>query len=137
MLPKEWSKRLIDLNVRDLSQKDLDWADYVFLGAMNVQRKSAIEVIAHCKASHKKVVAGGPLFTQEYDHFEEVDYFVLNEAELTLAPFLADLEQGNPKHIYRSDDFADIQATPVPLWDIVDIEKIRFNGNPIFTRLPI
>jgi radical SAM superfamily enzyme YgiQ (UPF0313 family) len=123
MLPKEWSKRLIDLNVRDLQQKDLDWADYVFIGAMNVQRKSAIEIIARCKASNKKVVAGGPLFTQEYDHFEQVDYFVLNEAEITLAPFLADLEQGKPQHLYRSDEYADLQSTPVPMWEIVDIKN--------------
>jgi radical SAM superfamily enzyme YgiQ (UPF0313 family) len=123
MLPKEWSKRLIDLNVRDLQQKDLDWADYVFIGAMNVQRKSAIEIITRCKASNKKIVAGGPLFTQEYDHFEQVDYFVLNEAEITLAPFLADLEQGKPQHLYRSDDYADLQLTPVPMWEIVDIKN--------------
>ncbi|MDR3577385.1 MAG: B12-binding domain-containing radical SAM protein [Anaerolineaceae bacterium] len=123
MLPKEWSKRLIDTNVGELTQKDLDWADYVFIGAMNVQRKSAVEIIARCKASNKKVVAGGPLFTQEYDHFEDVDYFVLNEAEITLAPFLADLQQGTLKHVYRSDDFADLQTTPVPMWEIADIKK--------------
>jgi radical SAM superfamily enzyme YgiQ (UPF0313 family) len=123
MLPKEWSKKLIDVNVRDLTQKDLDWADYVFIGAMNVQRKSAVEIIARCKANNKKVVAGGPLFTQEYDHFDNVDYFVLNEAEITLAPFLADLAQGNPQHIYRSDEFADLQSTPVPMWEIADIKK--------------
>ena len=38
MLPAEWEKRLVDLNVRDLTQKDLAWADYVFIGAMVVQR---------------------------------------------------------------------------------------------------
>ena len=27
MLPKEWSKRLIDVNVRKLTEKDLEWAE--------------------------------------------------------------------------------------------------------------
>ena len=41
MLPSEWEKRLVDLNVTDLTQEDLAWADYVFVSAMIVQRESA------------------------------------------------------------------------------------------------
>ena len=41
MLPKEWNKRLVDVNVRLLTDEDLSWADYVFLGGMIVQRESA------------------------------------------------------------------------------------------------
>jgi hypothetical protein len=29
LLPKEWNKRLVDLNCMDLSSSDLKWADYV------------------------------------------------------------------------------------------------------------
>ncbi|MCD4673651.1 MAG: cobalamin B12-binding domain-containing protein, partial [Anaerolineaceae bacterium] len=73
MLPAEWNKRLVDMNVRDLKQKDLEWADMVFLSAMNVQRKSVQKTIARCNAAGVPVVAGGPLFTGEYDQFETVD----------------------------------------------------------------
>ncbi len=45
LLPQRWEKRLVDMNVEKLKQKDLDWADFVFLSAMTVQRKSAREVI--------------------------------------------------------------------------------------------
>ena len=80
MLPVDWEKKLVDLNVIDLCDEDLAWADYVFLSAMIVQRGSARAVIHRCNAAGVKVVAGGPLFTMEYDHFPEVDHFVLIEA---------------------------------------------------------
>ena len=51
MLPKEWNKRLVDLNCHELLQKDLDWADYVYLSAMSIQKKSAIEIIKLCNDS--------------------------------------------------------------------------------------
>jgi hypothetical protein len=41
MLPEKWPKRLIDLNIRKLVEKDLSWADYAFISAMAMQRSSA------------------------------------------------------------------------------------------------
>lgn len=120
MLPGDWNKRLVDMNVADLKQSDLEWADMVFLSAMSVQRKSAHKTIARCNAAGVRVVAGGPLFTGEYDQFDTVDHFVLNEAELTLPPFLADLEAGTLQRVYQTDDYADMRQTPVPLWELVD-----------------
>ena len=121
MLPSEWEKRLVDLNVTGLTEEDLAWADYVFLSAMVVQRESAYAFILRCKLAGVKVVAGGPLFTMEHEQFPDVDYFVLNEAEETLAPFLHDLEQGQARRVYASAEFPDIHQTPVPLWQIADL----------------
>lgn len=123
MLPPEWKKRLVDLNVRSLQERDLKWADYAFISAMAVQRKSAEQLIARCKAAGLKVVAGGPLFTGEHMQFEDVAHFVLNEAELTLPPFLRDLELGHPNRVYRSNEFPDIQQTPAPLWELADLKR--------------
>jgi len=113
----DWQKRLVDLNVTDLTAEDLQWADYVFVSAMIVQRESARAVIDRCHAAGVKVVAGGPLFTMEYEQFPGVDHFVLNEAEMTLAPFLRDLQAGHAQRVYASTEFPDIHQTPVPLWD--------------------
>ena len=123
MLPPEWSKRLVDINVTKLTEKDLAWADYAFISGMIVQKKSALEIIDRCKDSDVTVVAGGPLFTSGHEQFEKVDHFVLNEAELTLPPFLADLEQGCARRIYAASEFADIRKTPVPQWDLVDMGR--------------
>jgi radical SAM superfamily enzyme YgiQ (UPF0313 family) len=120
MLPDCFEKRLRDLNVAPLREADLAWADYVFLSAMDVQRGSSRRLIDRCKAAGKKVVAGGPLFTSDPNPFSDVDHLVLNEAELTLAPFLADLEQGRAKRVYSSAEFADVTASPVPAYGLLD-----------------
>ncbi|MEW6663933.1 MAG: B12-binding domain-containing radical SAM protein [Thermodesulfobacteriota bacterium] len=122
LLPVEWPKRLVDLNVKNLSESDLAWADCAFISAMAVQRESARQVIARCKKAGIRVVAGGPLFTAEYDRFGEVDHFVLNEAELTLPPFLSDLERGRARRVYESSEFCDIRHTPAPLWELLDLK---------------
>ncbi|MEI7770628.1 MAG: B12-binding domain-containing radical SAM protein [Chloroflexales bacterium] len=121
MLPAGWEKRLVDLNIADLSDADLGWADYAFVSAMIVQRDSARAIIARCAAAGLPVVAGGPLFTGEPEAFPEVDHFVLNEAELTLPAFLDDLAAGRAQPVYRSDAFPDIGATPAPLWELLDL----------------
>jgi radical SAM superfamily enzyme YgiQ (UPF0313 family) len=89
---------------------------------MVVQRDSASQVIARCKEAGLKVIVGGPLFTSEYEEFQQVDHFVLNEAEVTLPYFLKDLENGCTKRIYSSTEFADIRCTPAPLWELVNKE---------------
>lgn len=123
MLPPAWEKRLVDLNVTTLSQSDLNWADYVFVSAMIVQRTSTQALIARCKDAGAKVVAGGPLFTMDHEQFPDVDHFVLNEAELTLPPFLADLEKGCAKPVYTTTDYPDIQHTPIPLWSLANLKQ--------------
>ncbi|MBI5652320.1 MAG: DUF4070 domain-containing protein [Chloroflexi bacterium] len=122
MLPAEWKKRLVDLNASDLTQDDLLWADYVFISAMIVQQDSARAVIARSKAAGAQVVAGGPLFTMEHAQFPDVDHFVLNEAELTLPPFLNDLANGCAQRIYTTTEFPDIHHTPVPLWSLANLK---------------
>ena len=121
MLPPDWEPRLVDLNVQDLRDEDLAWADVAFVSAMIIQRDAARTAIERCKRAGLKVVAGGPLFTAECERFPEVDTFVLNEAEITLAPFLADLAAGRPQHIYATSEFPDIQQTPIPAWRLADL----------------
>lgn len=123
MLPAAWDKRLVDLNVERLRDRDLEWADMVFISGMIAQRDSARALIRRCRDAGKTVVAGGPLFTSEHADFEGVDHFVLNEAELTLPAFLADLAAGRPRPVYTAADFPSLDATPVPQWDLIDMRR--------------
>ena len=103
MLPREWEKKLVDMNVSALKDSDILWADYVFISAMAIQKESAQMVVARCRELGVKTVAGGPLFTSWHEEFDQVDHLILNEGELTLPPFLHDLQNGTANHVYTSD----------------------------------
>lgn len=120
MLPVSWNKRLIDMNVRQLDEREINWADYVFISAMTVQRRSVNSILERCRSLGTKTVAGGPLFTSAPADFTEVDHLVLGEAEITLGGFVADLEKGQARHRYDPDRFAELTETPVPLWELVE-----------------
>jgi len=122
MLPPEWEKRLVDMNVEKLRDRDIAWADYVFVGAMIIQREAARQVISRCKKAGVKVVAGGPLFTIESQNFPDVDHFVLNEAEITLPHFIADLKEGRLERVYKTPDFCDTTQSPAPLFNLVNMK---------------
>ena len=126
LLPNDWEKKLVDLNVSKLNHADVEWADYVFISAMNVQAEHVREAIEYCKRFNKKIVAGGPLFTHEYEKFPEVDHFILNEAEITLPLFINDIIKGEAQRYYTTGDFADVTQSPIPDWDIIDMKKYAY-----------
>jgi radical SAM superfamily enzyme YgiQ (UPF0313 family) len=123
MLPKDWQRKVIDMNTTSLLDRDIKWADYVFISAMAVQKDSVRNVIKRCQQLEAKTVAGGPLFTTEHEEFDEIDHLVLNEAETTLQPFLDDLEKGCAKHIYTSNEWPEVEKTPIPDWSLLDMKK--------------
>src|SRR5699024_4104118 len=95
---------------------------YVFISAMAVQRVSAQHVIDLALKAGKKIVARGPLFTTEPAQFDHVHHLVLNEAEITLPQFLTDVAHTEPRHIYQTGEFPDIEHTPVPRWDLLNLK---------------
>jgi len=124
MLPADWDVKLIDMNIRRLKNADIKKADIVFISAMIVQKESVKEVVNICRNVGKPVVAGGPLFTTGYQEFiDDIDYFVLDEAEITLPQFISDYRKGNPKKLYQTDKYPSLLQTPIPRWDLINPKK--------------
>ena len=121
ILPEHWEKRLVDMNTEPLTQRDLAWADCVFVSAMIVQRESAKEVLARAKAAGARTVAGGPLFIAEHQDLDNVDHLVLDEGEATLPPFVRDVEKGEAKPIYRAEEYVDLTQSPTPMWELINM----------------
>lgn len=128
MLPPAWDKKLIDLNTTRLRDRHLKWADLVFLTGMVVQKKSADRIIERCKSLNVKIVAGGPLFTAFPEAYLNIDHLVLKEAEITLPAFLADLQKGCPQPYYTTRDRPDLIETPIPQWNLINMNKYGLMG---------
>lgn len=121
LLPPEWELRLVDLNVSKLTDSDLVWADLVLISAMIIQKESAQEVIKRCRDLNRPILAGGPLFSAQPDNYPEIDHIVVGEAENTISLFLADWSEGHAKKIYRSSDWPNLELTPLPRWDLINL----------------
>lgn len=123
LLPGDWQLKLVDLNVSWLKDEDLRWADYIFLGAMIVQKDSVREIAIRCAALKKTVIAGGPLFTTGYDSFPDIRHFVIGEAEELMPQVVQDLRAGQLRPVYQSSHRPDISLAPVPRWDLINLKN--------------
>lgn len=121
MMPDNYEVRLIDMAVTRLKEKDILWADIVFLSGMQIQKESFDEVVRLCNEWGVPVAAGGPYASASCNDIVGVDYFILNEAENILAEFLDDYEKGRARRIYSDDKKPDIQVTPVPRFDLINM----------------
>ncbi len=120
MLPEEFETKLVDLNIENLDDKDILWADFIFISAMITQKDSVHEVAKRCKDLNAKTVAGGPLFSKLHTEYPEIDHFVLDEAEITFPPFLEDLINNNLQRYYRSEEKPELKLTPTPKWELLN-----------------
>jgi radical SAM superfamily enzyme YgiQ (UPF0313 family) len=120
MLPDTWSKRLVDMNVRPLTDQDLAWADVAFIGAMAIQAQSVEEVIRRCRAAGVRICAGGVIYATPQDDLSPVDHLFRGEVEDTLPQFLVDLQAGRPRPVYQAEGFPELARTPCPQWDLIN-----------------
>ncbi len=119
LLPEDFELRLVDLNVEPLTDRMLSRADLVFSSSMLIQKDSLQRLIGRCREHGVTHVAGGPYPTGSYSHIEGVDHFVLNEAEITLPPFLEDLARGRAGPIYTDTARPDLSRTPPPRFELL------------------
>lgn len=123
LLPPAYDLKLVDMNVQPLSDKDIQWADIVFVSAMIVQKDAFDKVVGRCIRAGVPVAAGGPYPTSSHSSISGVDYFILGEGEVTIPQFISDYEAGHPAHVYASDEKPDLSLSPVPRYDLIDVNN--------------
>jgi radical SAM superfamily enzyme YgiQ (UPF0313 family) len=120
MLPAEWTCRLIDRNVADVTEADFAWADLVMTGGMNVQRPDCLNVVAEAQGQGKVVVVGGPDVTSEPNFYSHADFVVIGEAEVIIQEFVGAWQAGQRRGTFTAEKFkVDVTTTPVPRYDLL------------------
>ena len=122
LLPVSWNKILLDLNISKLKKRDLKWADLVFITGTDVQKSSFKYALKRCSNSGIKIIAGGPMVSQNQKEFPEIDHFILGEAENIIGDLLDDLADGKAERIYKNPDYPDIKKTPKPDWSLINMK---------------
>ncbi len=125
ILPQEWEFKLVDRNIRAVTEEEWEWAEVVILSAMIVQKKDLLEQIREAKRRGKRVACGGPYPTSvPYEATEAgVDYLILDEGEITLPMFVEAIQRGDTAGIFRAGgEKPDVTTTPVPRFDLLELD---------------
>ena len=128
LLPRDWDVRLLDLNVREMDLGLLEWADLVLAGGMVPQQQPLLALIDLCHAHGKRIAVGGQDPTSQPEIYAAADYLVLDEGEMTIPTFLADLAAGATHGTYRSEEKPDVAASPTPRFELLELDKYLHIG---------
>ncbi len=125
LFPDSWDFKLVDRNIRPVTEDEWQWAEIIFCSAMVVQKQDLFEQIAAAKQRGKTVVVGGPYATSVPEDMHEAgaDFLVLDEGEITIPLFLEALKRGETRGVFRSDgEKPDVTETPIPRFDLYDFD---------------
>ncbi len=124
ILPQEWEFKLVDRNIRYVTEAEWQWADIVILSAMIVQKHDLLDQIKQAKQRGKLVAVGGPYATSVPDEplNAGADFLVLDEGEITLPMFVEALEKGETQGIIRATEKPDVTSTPIPRYDLLELD---------------
>jgi len=129
MLPPHWERRLVDLNVEKLRDRDLAWADVAFLSAMLIQGPALQQLIDRCRLAGLRTVVGGPVTGADYPACEAADHIVRGEAEGVIGELARDLEAGRARRRYEAAGWADMSRVPPP--DLHLARLRRYSSMPV------
>ncbi len=124
ILPQDWDFKLVDRNIRAVSEEEWEWADLVLCSAMIVQKDDLLDQIREAKRRHKLVAVGGPYPTSVPQGVQEAgaDFLILDEGELTLPMFVEAIARGETRGVFRAAEKPDVTTTPIPRFDLLELD---------------
>ena len=125
LLPQEWEMKLVDRNVREVTDEEWNWAELVIISGMIVQKDDMAVQINKAKQRGLPVAVGGPFASSTPDapELDLADFKILDEGEITLPMFLDALEWGKTGGRFTAEgDKPEVTATPIPRFDLLQLE---------------
>jgi radical SAM superfamily enzyme YgiQ (UPF0313 family) len=123
LCPADWTVRLIDQAVEELSDEDILWADLVMVGAMTVQEMGLRQVLSRARRLGRRTMVGGPYASGEPGRMLAIaDHVVVGEPDEVFGQIAKDLEDGTAKRLYEVVDKPDVTQTPIPRFELLKTE---------------
>jgi radical SAM superfamily enzyme YgiQ (UPF0313 family) len=126
ILPQDWEYKLVDHNVREVTEAEWAWADLVVLSAMIVQKQDMLDQIREAKRRGKLVAVGGPYPTSIPEEPTEAgaDFLILDEGEITIPMFVEAVQRGETSGVFRAEngEKPDVTSTPVPRYELLELD---------------
>ena len=135
LLPDHWPVRLVDMSVEQLRDEHLQWADAVFISAMQIQQASYHQVIRRARRLGRTVIVGGAYATTDPDASADADCVVIGESEDLMGRLCCDLERGTLARRYRADGRPAITCSPVPRYEL--LKAGAFPQHPVQPWMPV
>jgi radical SAM superfamily enzyme YgiQ (UPF0313 family) len=114
LLPRHWKKRLVDTNIRQLTDADLMWADVAMISGMLVHKPEVLRILSRCRQRGLRTVVGGPITSNVQELPRYADHVVIGEAEGLIGSLADEIERGTAGPIYKSSEMPALGGTPVP-----------------------
>ncbi len=125
LMPKQWNLRLIDCNVDDIRENDWDWSDIILISCTLAQQSEVWVLLEEAKKRGKKTVVGGPYPTLLPEELLEhgSDFVFCGEAENSIDPLLAAIEQESDQRIIKNTSYSELTTSPIPRFDLIDLDN--------------
>jgi radical SAM superfamily enzyme YgiQ (UPF0313 family) len=123
LLPKAWNKRLVDINVERLLDRDLDWADVALLSAMHIQKDALLAILERCRAIGLRTVVGGPIASSLSPEEINADHLVIGEAESLIGTLAQDLERSTARPVYQAVGRPALETSPLPDLSLIKMSR--------------
>ncbi len=123
LLPGAWKKRLVDTNVERLRDRDLKWADVVFVSGMHIQSESLLAIVERCRERGLRTVVGGPIASSVPAAELKADHVVIGEAESLIADLARELEEGTAHRVYQAAERPEMTASPLPDLSLIKMKR--------------
>jgi radical SAM superfamily enzyme YgiQ (UPF0313 family) len=126
LCPQDWTIRLVDEALDELTDDDILWADLVMVSGMHVQQAGIEKALGRCRRLGRRTIVGGPYVSSRPDLLRDLaDHVVVGEPDECFAEIARDLEEGTARRLYEITDKPDVTATPIPRFDLLDFRRYR------------
>lgn len=123
-LPETWEVRFVDENIRAAKDRELDWADVVFVSGMHIQRRAIQDIARRAHARGKACVLGGPSVSAMPQFYPEFDYLHIGEVGDATDDLIAlldrDVARPPAQQRFETADRLPLPDFPIPAYGLIE-----------------